>query len=126
MNVIKIIFILAIFPQIIQYYYCHLHFCGPFSSKFDILFLLDSTLAVENEENHTKMLEFVADFVEAIELGMGEDDRSRFAIAQFTPELRVEFNFNDWRAQIRKLKGMGEIGESSKLRDRILVRPFFF
>jgi hypothetical protein len=111
---------------------CHCHqddsnSCPPIIPKCDILFLLDSTASVGGDINHGRMLDFVADFVASSKLGRGNDDGHLLALAQFTPELVVEFLFNDLPFEIQRQNAIGHsAAETDKtdelIRRRILVR----
>jgi type II secretory pathway component PulK len=85
---------------------------------------LDSTLDV-GIENHKAILELLANFTVEMKM-IGEENpfnMNKLALAQFTPELKLEFGFNELSNEISKINGMAEEENVDELiRRRILVR----
>lgn len=113
--------------------------CTSLASKFDILFLVDSTTNVGNETNHIMILEFIMEILENLDADYEErldlkndwkDFRNMFAMAQFTPDLLIEFGFNELAAEFNRLSstnGGGNLpqqkeGSLNRMRRRIMVK----
>ena len=114
-----------IFPLILLPTTCHcqMNYCSKLPNEYDILFLLDSTLHVGTKEKHKRMLEFVVEFAHQMRLIDGEDNGNKIAFAQFTPELKFEFGFDEFPSEIYKQKTIGASKEEiiELIKRRILV-----